>query len=62
MNLSGIDILTWLVIFAIALVLVVAGIYFGTRYYIEKFQKEQKNRADNIIQVSIEQAKRTELE
>ncbi len=62
MNLSGIDFLTWLVIIAIGVVLVAAGIYFGTRYYNEKFQKEQQTRADNIIQVSIEQAKRTELE
>jgi ribonuclease Y len=62
MNISGIDVLTWLVILVIALVLIVAGIYLGTRYYVEKYRKEQQLRSDNIIQVATEQSKRLELE
>ncbi len=62
MNISGIDVLTWIVIIVIALVLIGAGIYFGTRYYTEKYRKEQQGRADKVIQVAVEGAKRLELE
>ena len=51
-----------LIYLVIDLVVVTAITYFLVRYFVNRFQKEQQNKSDNIIFVAEEKAKTIELE
>ncbi|HVP20573.1 MAG TPA: ribonuclease Y [Anaerolineaceae bacterium] len=53
---------TWLIIIVVDLAVIAVVAYFATRFYVEKFRKEQQDRSNNVIKVATEQAKRIELE
>ena len=53
----------WIPIVILLDIVIVAGvIYFATRYFNSRYQKEQETKSDNIIQASNEKTRRMELE
>lgn len=56
------DTIGWIILFIVDVVIVAALTYVITRYLIDKERRDQKSRADNLLQVTQEKVKEMELE
>ena len=53
--------LGWVLILVVDLIVLVAAVYFLTRYLFNRFRNEQKLQADNIVLLAQEEARKIEL-